>query len=616
MAIIRQYESNAEAPRPSDRGVEAATQAGRRIGAFYHQEGQDIGGGIQSLGQDVDRITTHEQISHGGVAFAGTFYDLAQKSRDLLTSSDPNDPTVVPKFMAETVEPALAKLQDGFLTDGGSKWAQGQAEQVRNHFYTTMSADQVTMRGNAAVANKEAEANTYAVNASKDPQSVYTAIPMIKASVDGFAQHSGLAPDEAARMTGPIKQQMLEHVTDSAIRSAIEMNPAAGLKMAEDPTLAPYIKNKDDYTAYANAQQNIKNSQAAHAATMQDREDRKNVNAFMADSVQKYVKVENGHVTVDPKFLDQMNVMSRSPEAQRGAVTPGDLTDLFKMQRQYEDANKREVTDDPMTKGLLQQAMLDGTDITQDLVKANVDGKMSMQTVKDSLEMQSALNKDPEAKPIIKDALAGARSTIISPLLPGQKDAKGEQLYADFKSEFAQKVLKLGHDDQLKASNFSDPNSVISTMLKDPKYNRSMTQRTQDLMTSMSGGGVEQGGAAGVAEAIHAQESGGAANARTSVTGATGGWQIQPTTFSQYAQAGERIDNPQDNEAVGRRIIADYQARWPNDPARVAVAYFSGPGNVAPVGSPTPYLRDSADPTGKTTSSYVADVVRRQQRAQ
>jgi hypothetical protein len=117
----------------------------------------------------------------------------------------------------------------------------------------------------------------------------------------------------------------------------------------------------------------------------------------------------------------------------------------------------------------------------------------------------------------------------------------------------------------------------------------------------------------GIAGAIHQQESGGGRNISTSVTGARGDMQIQPQTFAQYARPGENIDNRQDNINVGHRIIEYYSRRYNGDPARIAVAYFSGPGNVAPPGHPTPWINDRADPTGKTTSSYVNDIIRRLQ---
>lgn len=111
--------------------------------------------------------------------------------------------------------------------------------------------------------------------------------------------------------------------------------------------------------------------------------------------------------------------------------------------------------------------------------------------------------------------------------------------------------------------------------------------------------------------AIYAQETGGGRNTSTSPTGARGHMQIQPGTWDMYAKPGENIDNKEDNIAVGKRIIDDLSAKSGGDPARIAVGYFSGPGNIAPPGSPTPWKVDKSDPTGKTVSSYVADVTKR-----
>ena len=77
------------------------------------------------------------------------------------------------------------------------------------------------------------------------------------------------------------------------------------------------------------------------------------------------------------------------------------------------------------------------------------------------------------------------------------------------------------------------------------------------------------------------------------------------------AQAGESFNSERDREAVSQRLIQQYTQTYKGDPARVAVAWFSGPGNVAPAGSSQPFVQDRADPTGKTTSSYVSDVLSR-----
>jgi len=144
------------------------------------------------------------------------------------------------------------------------------------------------------------------------------------------------------------------------------------------------------------------------------------------------------------------------------------------------------------------------------------------------------------------------------------------------------------------------------------KYLNQTVGVTPQGMAAAAGGGASW---QNVHAAIIKQESGGNPNAPSSVTGATGIGQIQPETFKQYAKPGERIDNPADNYAVSQRIVQDLYQKAGGDPARVAVGYFSGPGNIAPPGSPTPYKEDKKDPTGKSTSSYVADVLGRMGKA-
>lgn len=109
------------------------------------------------------------------------------------------------------------------------------------------------------------------------------------------------------------------------------------------------------------------------------------------------------------------------------------------------------------------------------------------------------------------------------------------------------------------------------------------------------------GSATGIGDSIHQQESG----------RKPGDYQIQPGTWDQYAKQGESPDNPADQKAVFDRIIDDLHKKAGGDPARIAVGYFSGPGNIAGPDSPTPWKEDRADKNGKTVSSYVSDVTGR-----
>lgn len=103
----------------------------------------------------------------------------------------------------------------------------------------------------------------------------------------------------------------------------------------------------------------------------------------------------------------------------------------------------------------------------------------------------------------------------------------------------------------------------------------------------------------GISQAIRKIEGPG-----VSVQGANEG--IMPATFKQYARDGEDISDPSARAAVHDRIISDLAQKANGDPARIAVGYFSGPGNIAPPDSPTPWLHDRKDALGTSVSGYVA----------
>lgn len=89
------------------------------------------------------------------------------------------------------------------------------------------------------------------------------------------------------------------------------------------------------------------------------------------------------------------------------------------------------------------------------------------------------------------------------------------------------------------------------------------------------------------------------------------GFGIQPGTWSQFAQPNEVVGK--DDEVVATRILQKYTKDYNGDLGKVATAYFSGPGNVAPEGSPIPYINNYKDKNGKSTASYVDDILRRTQ---
>lgn len=224
---------------------------------------------------------------------------------------------------------------------------------------------------------------------------------------------------------------------------------------------------------------------------------------------------------------------------------------------------------------------------------------------------------------------AGASDLIAARVKQAQLQGGGPELVNEAVATAKREALKA----QLEAISVKDPARALSILDKNreiagvdyqPLANQFRTRSDRQIgdyagqMAILKAGagatGVAPTGTASLPQihsAIIYQESGGNPSIAPSINNARGIGQILPSTFAQYAKPGEHIDNPADNMAVSQRIIADYYKRFDGDPARIAVAYFSGPGNVAPAGSALPWIRDAADGNGKTTSAYVSDISRR-----
>ncbi len=174
--------------------------------------------------------------------------------------------------------------------------------------------------------------------------------------------------------------------------------------------------------------------------------------------------------------------------------------------------------------------------------------------------------------------------------------------------------------------------------LIDPGVREQLTRATKDYTDQISLTGQVQGYLSGSAPTARPTPSAGGATlmsdeggappavkvaikgnegsgpTQVSVNGASGEWQVTPGFFQQYAKPGETYSNETDRAAVAQRGLDD---KWKlyGDPSRVAVAYFSGDGNVAPPGSATPWVADKRDGNGTLVSTYVRNFQTRLQQA-
>lgn len=232
---IVEYNNPIDGLRPSEQGVQAAVQAGRRIGVFYHQEGEDIGGGVSELGKQYEDQVTRQQLSHGLAVQSQMWSNLSDDWNTTAKSADVNDASVGQKWRESTMEPALANWQKQFTTTQGQTYAAEETARMRQHFTEVTHADMSSLAGIASVQNLQTMADQYKSTAFSDPSSTDTILGALdKGFRTAVAAHgANMTADEAARVTGLPLTEAKSAVVKSAIEGWIESGPAGIAKARE-----------------------------------------------------------------------------------------------------------------------------------------------------------------------------------------------------------------------------------------------------------------------------------------------------------------------------------------------------------------------------------------------
>lgn len=271
--------------QPSDRAADSSALAGRRIGQNYNEAGSaidkagaQIGSGIAVAGEAVVKYREHQEISKGAVAFAQLQLALTREWNDrakAAAQNDPNDPSVGPEFHEKILDPSLERFAGTFRTRGGAEWAERRVDALRSHMYQQTAADMSTLAGHAAVVNKTQEVNTLSSTAMENPGGTKKYMDDFKSSVDAMVAASpNLTAVQAAKFREEMTQKGMEAIVRSGVFGAIQKNPEAGLRMAQDSDLAPYISGMEvkQFETYARQQDRMAKSEAREQKRFQQEE--------------------------------------------------------------------------------------------------------------------------------------------------------------------------------------------------------------------------------------------------------------------------------------------------------------------------------------------------------
>lgn len=310
--------------QPSDRGVSSATSAASRIGGFYNQvadaydtvanltrdTGNRVASTVRDVGGEAVKAAEHHEISVGAAASATALAGLDARWNDRVKNADPNDPTVAAQFRQEVVEPTLQKMRDGFMTEGGQKFAEAQVEQFRNHFVSKTSADMARLASVAAKQNIDTLTNQLSNAAISDSTSLKTSLGLVEHSIGATVDSSpNLRGADAAAMKLELTASSQTAIVKSAAIGAINANPEAGLKQFSSPEYSKYISGAElkQLEAQAKTVQRAQRVDEVHQRTLQNQAKEE---ASDAREGEYLAKLHSG----DPKEMAQVSAKAISTD--------------------------------------------------------------------------------------------------------------------------------------------------------------------------------------------------------------------------------------------------------------------------------------------------------------
>jgi hypothetical protein len=284
MPQLKPYDAGNVGLQPTERGITAREQQGRRTAGFYNQAANEISGGAQSIATAandqaasvrdigsgvrlassmVEDYMGHREVSAGAAAGAKLFSNLNDQWNNTIKGvkgedgnwitppADPNDPSVAAKFREETLEPALQKFSEAYgTTPKGEQWSQTHVASMRNHFWQKTSADMGTLASEAVKVNLRNLTNSAsnAAFSSPDFHTVDYQLGQTEASIKEIVSSSpNIKGTDASRLTTELVEKNREQIVKAAATAAISKS--------DDPekTAAEFTKRYPDYLSGADA---------------------------------------------------------------------------------------------------------------------------------------------------------------------------------------------------------------------------------------------------------------------------------------------------------------------------------------------------------------------------
>lgn len=496
MPNIIEYNAGAGALTPDDRGIQANVQAGRRLGSFYHQLGEDIGGTTAQLGAQYQQQITRHEISAGSAAYANLFDQQNQVWSQAAANADPNDIHLADRYRQEQLEPALQKFQEQFTTKEGKDWAEQQVAHMRQHFFEKTAADQSTLAGDAVVQNLMVLKDRASNITMNDPTSFDAVAGLIDNSVEAQVKsHPNLTPDTASKMRLDLTQQFKAEAARSAVIGAIQKDPTAGRALLASGKFNDYLSGNETKTldSYADSQQRAAAAQQRAAEAEQTRQEKADFNQ-RATQLTATTIAPDGSLTVPPDYFKNVANLSLHKGAE-----PGQIRAMIDYGQSLAKQDAKPVDDPHTYEDFTHRMSLPASDPNAlsmtDVFNARAHGLITDKSFTFFKEATEIGDRDPGRKDAYKQMdrfLANMKPSITkSNIMSGQIYPEQDQRYQQFEYDMHAAMdlrIKGGEAPAAVAADLLDARSPHYLGRFIPSYAIGTKQGQQMMATSLASG--------------------------------------------------------------------------------------------------------------------------------
>ena len=501
---------------PSDKGIQAAELAGRRIGAF----GQQLDQSLHGIGNQIDQHMAVMETSE--LYKTGTELRLNLQQRYDQESALPqnrNNPHFADQFMAE-VGPQLDQWGSGASTDHGKMLAGTLKASIRNEIFNHVSAGQSAMDTAHVEDNLNQTINGLGSGLITDPSegNLSRTLGAAKDAISGMTMNIPDVPTRE-RVTSELVAQRLPQLVASryqGVAESIKEQVAQTGDVAQSPAYGQMGKDIASQLGfeYLSPEVQAKLSGVRDEAMRQGQELYKTADAMQRrkqgdDFDAALIPIETsmfkpngaGGVTmvVSPDTLDAVQRAAAMPGAKQYPGRIESLLNAMHTATQDQLAGKETTTDHGLYVGL--SSRIGST--TNPLTKAEVDDARASSKLSDSDYhfLREAASDSKSANPKTAHAITELHRWLeqVKPMidksdpLAGSIDQQGTEKFSYFSwdAEAAfRKSIAAGNDPDAAVQGLTDPHNARGLYSYIPQYQTTNKQGLAGVLAATKPGGA------------------------------------------------------------------------------------------------------------------------------